>query len=128
MGLHSGAMGIFVGSVVAAWKTDPQLREQTGPVLRATFHTIKTYTTVLTTLGAVYAGTQCLLKQWREQDDVWNGVGGSLVTGILVGLRRKSFSVSCGAAAALAAATLGIEYSGLDQVHRRDYQTAIREK
>jgi hypothetical protein len=119
MAFHSGAMGVFVGSVVAAWKTDPQLREQTGPVLRATFHTIKTYTVVLTAFGSVYAGTRCLLKEWRKRDDVWNGVGGSLVTGILVGLRRRSFNVSCGASAVLAAVTLGIEYSGLDQVRER---------
>ena len=95
------------------------MREQTGPLLRATFQTIKSYTTSLAILGASYAGTSCLLKQLKEQEDVWNGVGGSIVTGILVGIRRQSFNVGCTAIVALASLTLMTEYSSLNRNYKR---------
>jgi hypothetical protein len=110
MTLHMGATGLFIGSALAAWRTDPQLREQTGPVLRATFKTITTYTTVLASVGFVYAGTQCGLKKWREQDDIWNGVGGGIAGGALLGLRRGSLGIGLTAAAAFAVATVAMEY------------------
>lgn len=56
-------------------------------------------------LGAVYLGTETLLRNNRDKDDVWNRVIAGSLAGSLVGLRTGSLFVSGGAAAAIAFGT-----------------------
>lgn len=56
-------------------------------------------------LGAVYLGTETLLRNNRDKDDVWNRVIAGSLAGSLVGLRNGSLYASGGAAASIAFGT-----------------------
>jgi hypothetical protein len=124
--IHTGITGIILGSSVAAWKTEPQVKQSMKQVVYVTYQTIKKYATVLAAAGAVYSGTECALKHIREKDDVWNRINGSILSGILLGIRKGSLSTACFAATTLVAITVGTEFSGLPDVSKHSFQYPTR--
>lgn len=59
-------------------------------------------TTTYAGIGAVFMGTEALLRTKRDEDDIWNRLLAAAFAGSFVGVRKGSFFVSAGAAAAMA--------------------------
>lgn len=59
-------------------------------------------TTTYAGIGAVYMGTEAVLRTNRDEDDIWNRLIAAAFAGSFVGVRKGSFFVSAGAAAAMA--------------------------
>ena len=61
----------------------------------------------------LYSGSlQVIAESFRDRKDIFNGAFGGLAGGLVLGIRAGKISFGLGAAAALPAASMGVEVSG----------------
>lgn len=66
-------------------------------------------------LGALYLGTETMLRNSRDKDDIWNRLIAGALAGSLVGLRKGSLFHSAGAALSVTVVNIGL-YLGNDSI------------
>lgn len=79
------------------------------------FPQLITTTGVFAGLGALYLGTETMLRNTREKDDIWNRLISGAFAGSLVGIRKGSFFHSAGAALCITVANV-VLYFGNDSL------------
>ncbi|OZJ07017.1 hypothetical protein BZG36_00010 [Bifiguratus adelaidae] len=105
VGAISGAAGVFISAIQNALDTH---REGARGVITRTGGTIGYFAAI----GGIFAATECATRNIRGKEDMWNSAAGGCAAGIVAGIRAHSFSVMCGACAAIGGTMAAFEYGG----------------
>ncbi|KAI8913927.1 mitochondrial inner membrane translocase subunit Tim17/Tim22/Tim23/peroxisomal protein PMP24 [Powellomyces hirtus] len=108
-----GAFGMFMSSVDWGMNTEEFQKLSTKEQLKLTardmgkrsFSSAKNFATV----GAVFAGTECLIETYRAKNDIWNGVSAGCITGGVLAAKAGPQAVVAGCVT-FAAFSAAIDY------------------
>ena len=82
------------------------------PALQKTAAFMGQHGGTLGAVGVVYAGVECVMREVRGADDVWNGVVGGVLAGLVLGARSGSVRVAVVGGMALAGVSASVDASG----------------
>lgn len=107
-GGNGAIAGAIYGSIAAAFMTPAP---QPKPNIIQALGLVRTYTILLGSAGAAFAGSTCAMAAVREKDDYKNWAFGGAVAGSIFGIKARKIPVGLGFAAALAALGAVVKYS-----------------
>mmetsp|Transcript_11625 Transcript_11625/g.21801 ORF Transcript_11625/g.21801 Transcript_11625/m.21801 type:complete len:159 (-) Transcript_11625:43-519(-) len=105
--------GAALGAVKATWSNIKITKA--GGRSSALLQVVKVmgdYAATFGSAGAAFAAGDVIAESFRDRKDIFNGAFGGLAGGLVLGIRAGKISFGLGAAAALAAASMGVEVSG----------------
>ncbi|KAJ3370599.1 hypothetical protein GGF31_003912 [Allomyces arbusculus] len=95
LGAKTGFVGLVLGAATISWNNSVPKGSSITRVLATT-------TTQGAALGAIFAASACAFNQYRHKEDEWGSAFGGLMTGLTIGLHRRSFGAMAGFGAGLA--------------------------
>lgn len=106
--------GSLLGAVFSNWSDRPLAvhNQKALPALQKTGALMAQHGSTLGAVGLMYATTECALRAVRGKDDVWNGVAGGVVGGMVLGARSGNPRVGVVGCLALAAVSATVDASG----------------
>ncbi|KAJ3177292.1 Mitochondrial import inner membrane translocase subunit tim22 [Geranomyces variabilis] len=108
-----GAFGMFMSSVDWGMNTEEFQKLSTKQQLKATARDMGTRSLSsaknFATVGAVFAGTECLIETYRAKNDIWNGVSSGCITGGVLAARAGPAAI-VGGCVTFAAFSAAIDY------------------
>ncbi|KJE96200.1 hypothetical protein CAOG_06558 [Capsaspora owczarzaki ATCC 30864] len=107
-----GCVGLFAGSVHAAWVQQPAVKEFTGVLLRDTAGHLGRYSVAFAAVGAAWSGTEGFVASLRHQRDPFSAAAGGAAAGAALGIQRLSLPIAVSAAVAGASIAAAAEYFG----------------
>ncbi|TPX69127.1 hypothetical protein SpCBS45565_g02655 [Spizellomyces sp. 'palustris'] len=108
-----GAFGMFMSSVDWGMNTEEFQKMSTKQQIKVTLKDMgnRSYSSAknFAVVGAVFAGTECLIETYRAKNDLWNGVSAGCITGGVLAAKAGPKAV-LGGCVGFAAFSAAIDY------------------